>query len=212
MLPNDFPRGEAVSQQTQRWITAGCFEALVADLRAVLRLAEGRAPDPSAVILDRRTLQSSPESGGRAGYAGAKRRKGSKVHAAVDTLGWRLALQVTPADEQDRAQVDELAQAVQEVTGESVELAYVDQGDTGETPAAAAAAHGIHLEVVKLPEAKRGFVLLPRRGVVERRVGWVARFHRRARDDERRPATLAGLHFVAFACLLLHRLRLVESP
>jgi transposase len=85
------------------------------------------------------------------------------VHAAVDPLGLRLVLKVTPAHEQDRAQVGELAERVQEVTCQTVELAYVDQGYTGETPASEAEAHGIRLEVVKLPEAKRRFVLLPRR-------------------------------------------------
>jgi transposase len=149
--------------------------------------------------------QSTPESGGRAGYDGHKRKKGSKVHAAVDTLGHLLALHVTPADEQDRAQVEGLARAVQEATGESVELAYVDQGYTGEGPAAAAAEHGIELEVVKLPEAKRGFVLLPRRWVVERSFGWAARFRRMAKDYERRSETLVGLHYVAFSLLMLHK-------
>ena len=124
---------------------------------------------------------------------------------AVDTLGHLLALHVTPADEQERAQVEALAEAVQEVTGESVELAYVDQGYTGEEPFDAAAGHGIILEVVKLPEAKRGFVLLPRRWVVERSFAWVARFRRLARDYERLSETLAGLHYVAFSLLMLHK-------
>ena len=134
----------------------------------MLRLAQGRNEEPSAAIFDSRTLQSSPESGHRAGYDGAKRRKGSKVHLAVDTLGHLLALHVTPANEQDRAQVGQLAAAVQEVTGDHVELAFVDQGYTGDEPAQAAQAQGIRLEVIKLPQAKRGFVLLPRRWVVER--------------------------------------------
>jgi|SRR5215204_1758142 len=205
MMPNDFPPWEAVYQQTQRWIDAGVFEAMVHDLRAVLRLSSGRAPDPSATVLDSRTLRSSPESGHRAGYDGAKRKKGSKIHAAVDTLGYLLALRVTPAAEQDRAQVEELARSVQEATGESVELAYVDQGYTGEESAEAAKASGIRLEVVKHPSAKKGFVLLPRRWVVERSFAWAARFRRLARDYERLPQTVAGLHFVAFACLMLNR-------
>src|SRR5271165_539947 len=162
LLPHDFPRWEIVYQQTQRWIAAGAFDAIVWDLRAMLRLAVGRSALPSAAILDSRTLQSTPESGGRAGYDGAKRRKGSKVHLAVDTLGQLLALHVTPANEQDRAQVERLATAVEHVTEESVTLVYVDQGYTGQEPAAAAAAHGMQLAVVKLPEAKHGFVLLPR--------------------------------------------------
>jgi transposase len=167
LLPNDFPRWEAVYQQTQRWLTAGAFEAIVHDLRALLRVAAGRAAQPTAVIFDGRTLQSTPESGARAGYDGHKRKKGSKTHAAVDTLGHLLALVVTPANAQERAQVEELARQVQAVTGGTVDLAFVDQGYTGDEPAADAQAHGITLEVVKLPEAKRGFVLLPRRWVVE---------------------------------------------
>lgn len=171
----------------------------------MLRVAAGRNQQPSAVIFDSRTLQSTPESGGRAAYDGAKRRNGSKTHIAVDTLGNLLALVVTPANAQDRAQVGELAEQVQAVTGETVELAFVDQGYTGEAAAQAASAHGIELEVVKLSEAKTGFVLLPRRWVVERTFGWAARFRRLARDYERLPETLAGLHFLAYAILMLKR-------
>jgi transposase len=167
LLPNDFPRWEAVYQQTQRWLAAGSFAAIVHDLRTLLRVAADRDAQPSAVIFDGRTMRSTPESGGRAGYDGHKRKRGSKVHLAVDTLGHLLALLVAPANEQERAQVAELAQQVQEVTGEHVEVAFVDQGYTGEEVAAAAQQHGIQLEVVKLPEAKRGFVLLPRRWVAE---------------------------------------------
>jgi len=205
MLPNDFPPWHAVYQQTQRWLKAGVFETMVHDLREVLRLAAGRNAQPSAAIFDRRTLQSSPESGARAGYDGAKRRKGSKTHMAVDTLGHLLALYVTAADEQDRAQVAQLAQEVQAVTGQTVEMAFVDQGYTGEEAAQAAAAQGIRLMVIKLPDAKKGFVLLPRRWVVEHSFGWLARFRRLARDYERLPETLQGLHFLAFAILMAHR-------
>src|SRR2546430_10547351 len=151
MMPNDLPPWWAVYQQTQRWLAAGCFTALVDDLRLLLREAKGRNRQPSAAIFDSRTLQSTPESGSHAGYDGAKRRKGSKMHAAVDTLGNLLSLLLTPANEQDRAQVGELAQAVQEVTGGTDEFAYVDQGYTGDEPARAAASHGMQLDEVKLP-------------------------------------------------------------
>ncbi len=204
-MPHDLPPWEAVYQQTQRWLSAGVFEEMVHDLRVLLRLSEGRASEPTATILDSRTLRSTPESGSRSGYDGAKRKKGSKVHAAVDTLGHLLAMRISPANEQEREYVGELAQAVQEATGESVELAYVDQGYTGEKAAEEAEAHGMRLEVVKHEETKRGFVLLPRRWVVERDFAWVSRFRRLAKDYERLPATLAGLHFVAFACLFLQQ-------
>lgn len=204
-MPNDLPPWHTVYQQTQRWVKAGVFEDMVGDLRMLLREISERPPQPRAAIFDGRTLQSSPESGARAGYDGHKRRKGSKVHLAVDTLGHLLALTVTPANEQERAQVAALAAQVQEATGDSVEVAFVDQGYTGEEAAAAAEQHGICLDVVKLPTAKRGFVLLPRRWVVERSFAWLARFRRLARDYERLAETLAGLHFVAFAILMAHR-------
>jgi transposase len=186
-------------------LKAGVFETMVHHLRALLRLAVGRKAEPTAAIFDSRTLQSSPESGDHAGYDGAKRRKGSKSHMAVDTLGHLLALLVTPANEQDRAQVGQLAQAVQEATDETVEVAFVDQGYTGEDAAQVAEEQGRRLEVVKLPEAKKGFVLLPRRWVVERSFGWMARFRHLASDYERLPDTLKGLHFLAFAILMAHR-------
>ena len=144
MLPNDLPPWAAVSQQTQRWLAAGSFEAIVHDLRMLVRLANGRTAQPSAAIVDGRTMQSTPESGARAGYDGHKRKKGSKVHMAVDTLGHLLALHVTPANEQERAQVETLAKAVQEVTDDHIELARVDHGYTGEEPAQAAREHGIN--------------------------------------------------------------------
>jgi len=98
------------------------------------------------------------ESGTRASWDGAERRKGSKVHLAVDMLGQLLELHVSTASEQDRAQVGELSSAVQEAAGESVTIAHVDQGYTGSEPAAAAKEHGIKLEVVKLRDVNRGFV------------------------------------------------------
>jgi transposase len=123
---------------------------------------------------------------------------------AVDTLGHLLALHVTAASEQDRSQGTTLAAKVQEVTGDAGEVALVDQGYTGEQAAEDAQAQHMRLEVVKLPEAKKGFVLLPR-WVVERSHAWAARFRRLARDYERLAETLVGLHFVAFAILMLTR-------
>jgi len=205
-LPHDFPPWHAVYDQSQRWIKAGVFEAMVHDLRELLRMCVGRNAQPTAAVFDSRTLQSTRESGPRAGYDGAKRRKGSKVHLAVDTLGHLLALHVTPADEQDRSRVNQLAKDVAEATDEEVTLAFVDQGYTGQQADDDAKRHGIELEVIKLPEARKGFVLLPRRWVVERSIAWLARFRRLARDYERLAKTLAGFHLLAFACVMLARL------
>ena len=85
-------------------------------------------------------------------------------------------------------------------------VAFVDQGSTGAEPAAAPPPQGIDLVVVRLPEAKRRLVPLPRRWVVEIGSGWASRFRRLARDHERLPETVAGLHVVAFACLMVRQL------
>jgi transposase len=212
-MPNDLPPWQIVYQQAQRWLRAGCFEALAEDLRAILRLAAGREAQPTAAIIDSRTLRSTPESGGRAGYDGAKRKKGSKLHLAVDTLGHLLALHVTPASADDRAEIHRIAKDIQAATDQSVEIAFVDQGYTGDRPAQAAAEHGIALEVVKLPQAKCGFVLLPRRWVVERSFAWATRFRRLVKDYERCAQTLADLHLVAFVCIMLKNVaRLAAGP
>jgi transposase len=213
-LPGDVPPWPAVSQQTRRWLEAMVFEAMAHDLRELLRWAAGRDPQPTAVIFDSATRQSTPESGHRAGSDGDKRRTGSKIPAAVDTSGHLLALLVTPADAQDREQVAALATTGQAATGSTVELGFVDQGYPGEEPAADAVAPRIRLEVVKLPAAKRGFVLLPRRWVVERSFAWMARCRRLATEYERLPEVVAGLHVLAFVTLMLHRLvtTVAQSP
>jgi len=202
-LPTDFPPYHAVFQQAQRWIRAEVFETIAGDLRKLLRMLQDRASAPSAVILDGRTLQSVPESGTRAGYDGYKRKKGSKAHVAVDTLGHLLAVAITPANEQERAQVDQLCQQVQEATEQSVQTAFVDQGYTGQNAAEQAQAHAIELVVVQLSEAKKGFVLLPRRWVVERTFAWLGRFRRLARDYERLSQNLAAYHWLAAVSLML---------
>jgi transposase len=103
MMPHDLPLWHTVSQQSQRWLNAGVFEALVHDLRAVLRRAAGRTAEPSAAIFDSRPVPSTPASGLCAGYDGAKRHRGAKVHTAGDPLGHLLAAHVTAANEQDRS-------------------------------------------------------------------------------------------------------------
>lgn len=202
-LPENFPPYHAVYQQAQRWIRAEVLETMAGDLRKLLRMLQDRASDPSAVILDGRTLQSVPESGARAGYDGHKRKKGSKAHVAVDTLGHLLAVAITAANEQERAQVDQLCQQVQAATEQKVKVAFVDQGYTGQDAAQQAQAHAIDLVVVKLAEAKKGFVLLPRRWVVERTFAWLGRFRRLARDYERASKNLAAYHWLAAVSLML---------
>ena len=164
MMPNDLPPGYIVQQQTKRWLAAGVFEPIADNLRRIVRQSRVRSS------LDSCTLQSTPESGQGAGFDGAKKRRGRKVHVAVDMLGHLLAVYVTAANEQDRAQVAELAEQVQALIGGAVQVAFVDQGYTSEQTAADVAAQGIRLAVIKPPDAKYGFILLPRRWVIERSI------------------------------------------
>lgn len=206
MLPHDFPDWDVVYQQTRRWMNAKAFETAAHDLRMIARIVAERKAQPTATIIDSRTLQSTPESGARGGYDGAKKKKGSKTHIAVDVLGNLLALVVTAADQQDRSQVEELTKKVQEATGQNVEVAFVDQGYTGEDAAKQAEKNGIRLEVVKHTEPKKGFVLLPRRWVVERTFGWLGRFRRLARDYERLAEVLGQYHWLAYVALMIQQI------
>jgi transposase len=211
MTPNDLPPWEAGYEQTQRWLSAGVFEAIGDDLRMLWRLAEGRIPRRSFSIVG--PCNPAPKVA-PVGSDGAKRQRGSKGHMDVDTLGHLLALHVNPANEQDRAQVAQLAEQEQDVTDASAEGASVDQVDIAGRARQDAADHGMQLKVVKRPQAKKGFVRLPRRWVVERRFGWAARFRRLAQGYERLPGTLAGWHVLAFTILMLTRfvVLMVQRP
>jgi transposase len=215
-LPTNFSPWPAVDQQARRWRDAGCFAALTHDLRMLLRARKGRAPQPTATMLDARACCNRVRRVGRGpattAISGARAPRclacgGRDVGASAGPLG------VTPANEDERTQVATLAEQVQAVPGAYVASAFVDQGYTGEDVAHVAEAQGIPLPVVSLPAAKRGFVLLPRRWLVERFFAWTARFRRLARDDARLPQVLAGLHFLAVASLMLHQLiQLYSSP
>jgi transposase len=190
----------------QHWMRAGCFERIAEDAQSLSCQFGGRkGPIDRGLPRQSDTAVHARIGCPRRLRRSQARRNGSKVHIAIDTLGNLLALTVTPADQGDRTQVEARAQQMQQVTGDTVELAYVDQGYTGENAAAAAQNHGIRLEVVKHPMARRGFVLLPRRWVVERSVAWAARFRKLARAYERLDNTLKGFHYLSFACLMINQ-------
>lgn len=206
-LPHDFPPYKIVHQQLMRWFERGCFENLAHDLHSLVREDALKEGVPTVAIVDSRTLQSTPESGGRAGYDGGKRRKGSKIHAAVDTMGNVMTLLVTPGNEQDRAQVYDLCREVQQVTGDHIDVVIADQGYTGEQPQIDASLNDVELVVVKRPTGATGFVLLPLRWVVERTFAWTARFRRLSRDLERLQSSLLGFHWLAVSVTLLNKLK-----
>ena len=164
------------------------------DLRKIIRALDQRSLNPSALIVDGRTMQSMPESGPKAGYEGYQRKKGSKVPVAVDTPGNLLTIVVTPTNEEEHHQVGWLCDQVREARGQSVQISQADQGDTGDEAREQRLRRSIELVVVKLPKMKgeKKFVLLPRRWVIERSFAWLNRFRRRARDNQRLADHLAG--------------------
>jgi hypothetical protein len=151
----------------RRWMDGGVFEVLVADVQSLLREFGNRKRQRTAVYLVTHPLESTPASGVRAGSDGAKRLKNSKVQIAVDRLGHLMAQKATPADRGDRAQVIALAEEVQLVTGDTIDLACVHRGCTGQAAREAAVEPVVRIEVVKQTMAILGFVLQPRRWVVE---------------------------------------------
>jgi transposase len=204
LMPHDLPPWHTVYQQSQRWRKAGVFAAIVHDLRELLRVAQGRNAQPSAAIVDSRTLQSPPASGTRAGDDGAKRRRGSTVHMAVETLGHRLARTSQPPTSRTGARARPWLTRGKRSQARRSNSRMSTKGIPAQTPPRRLRRH-LQLEVVKLPEAKKGLVLLPKRWVVERSNAWAARFRRLARDYEPLAETLKGLHCVAFAILMLKR-------
>jgi len=193
-----------VYQQWQRWRAARVFESIVHDLNELQRVLLGRAATPTAVVFDGRTLQSTPESGHRAGYDGAKKRKGRKAHIAVDTLGHLLSVVITPANEQERAQVGQRCQRVQEITGKPSRSALVTKAIRAKTPNTRQRCMTLICRSSPSPKGKPT-LLVPRRWEVERSFAWCSRFRRLVRDYERLSNSLQQLHFVVFACIMLAR-------
>ena len=189
-----------------RWFEHHCFENMQHDLRIMVRREDFRDGQPTVALVDSRTLQSTPESGSRAGYDGGKKKRGTKIHLAVDTLGNVISIIATAADEQDRDQVFDICQKIQEETGGNIDVMIGDQGYTGEQVEIDAALNDIEFVIIKRSDSAKGFVLLPRRWVIERSFGWFSRFRRLGRDLERLSSTLVGFHYLASAVLLSNKL------
>ena len=151
LLPADLPPWTVVHQLTLRRIGAGCFEAMAHDLRMIIRELSARASPPTAVVLDGRTVRSTPESGAPAGYDGHKRRKAPRCISRSIPWGILLVLKVTSANAQERAQVWGSRRRGPRRDRKHVQIGYVEQGYNGAEPAAQAAQDGHDLIGVQLP-------------------------------------------------------------
>jgi transposase len=204
-LPKDFPPFTTVQNRFYAWRDSGLWDQIVAILVMAVREAEGKEAAPSVVIVDSQSVKTT-EAGGPRGYDAGKKVKGRKRHIAVDTLGLPIQCDVTPADVQDR---DALAPILKAVSRKSpwVDLAFVDGAYSGdETQRAAFEASRIKVSVVKRTDrAVEGFVVLPKRWIVERTLGWLNRARRLAKDFEAKIESAKAWVMLAVGFLLLRR-------
>ena len=221
LLPTSFAAWTTVYKSFSRWALKGVFEVMQDRLRAQWRERLQRDPQPSAAVLDSQSTRISPQ-GGECGFDAGKKVKGRKRHLVVDTLGLLLAVSVTSASVQDRdGAVAVVAQACAKLP--TLKRLYVDGAYAGQCAQALHASHDIEVEVVRHPGNRNarvfhdtgkttapepvptGFVVLPKRWVVERSFGWIARCRRLLRDFERLEKVLTGLHMVAFVGVMLRQ-------
>jgi transposase len=186
-LPADFPPWSTVYNYLAGWEKAGVTQQVLDGLRDRARLAEGRVAAPSAAIIDSASVKAAETVGaGSRGYDAGKKINGRKRHIAVDTLGLLLCVLVTAACVQDRdAARPLLAQLA--TSFRRVGLVWADGGYAGKLVDWAHTSLQIVLQIVKRSDTATGFVVLPRRWVVERTLAWIARHRRCVRDYERLP-------------------------
>jgi transposase len=217
MLPKDFPSWQAVYKTFRRWLARGLFETMYDELRKLWRTREHRASDPTAAILDSQSVKTSPQ-GGPKGYDAGKKVKGRKRHLVTDTLGLLLAVLVTAASTQDRdAAMPAMDLAKAKVPG--IQILYVDGGYAGARAEEIRTRHQIEVEVVRHPgnrnvgrwhegqfslfDAPKGFVVLPKRWVIERTNAWNDRPRRMNKDHDRNLAVSTAWIWLAEGRMLL---------
>jgi putative transposase len=203
-LPQDFPPEGTVRDYFHRWRRDGTWEKINDTLRRQVRQAEGRDAEPSAGIVDSQSAKGTRTSGSK-GYDAGKKVKGTKRHLLVDTLGLLLCVVVHPANLQDR---DGAKLVLGKAKGSlpKLRLLWADGGYAGKLIAWVAVACGWVLAIVKRSDTAQGWVLLPRRWVVERTFGWLSQCRALARDYEYNPETSEALIQVAMIHLMLRRL------
>lgn len=214
-LPADFPPWRTVYGYCRRWRADKVLAGLADDLRAKIRAALGRSPEPSAAIVDSQSVPESAEGvvpAATSGYDGHKHVNGRKRHLLVDVLGLLIAVAVTPANTQDRDAAARLVRAARARGRHRLRLIWADNAYHGQWIAWALRAFGIAVEIVRRCDDATGFKILPRRWVVERTNAWISRRRRCARDYERLPSQHAAMVELAAILMMTRRLAKITPP